>query len=59
MLGAWTHEAGLPWANRDMTRGICETEITALKGFRDDTEEERVVVDELIHDWDILRLQLG
>ncbi|WP_282569964.1 hypothetical protein [Devosia sp. Root105] len=42
-----------------MTRGICETEITALKGFRDDTEEERVVVDELIHDWDILRLQLG
>ena len=58
MLGVWTHEAGLPWANRDMTRGICETEITALKSLRDDAEEERVTIDALIHDWDVLRLQM-
>ena len=59
-LAAWTLEARLPWADRQMTCAIAETEIAFLKGLRRRMPEiSYAELDGLIHDWDEVRLRFS
>lgn len=58
-LSAWRHEAGLPWADREMTAAIAETEIATLQGLIPQMPSNlRAEAQPLVHDWDALRLML-
>jgi hypothetical protein len=58
-LAAWTWEAGLPWADRQMTIAIAETEIAALKHYVGHVPVAmRSDVPPLVRKWDELRLTL-
>ena len=59
-LASWTHEARLPWADREMTRVIAETEIAALEHYVPHMPlRMREEVPMLLHDWDELRLAMS
>lgn len=52
-LSSWTHEATLSWADREMTRAICETEIGVLQYYIPFMPvKPRPEVPPLVHDWD-------
>ncbi|MDP1731128.1 MAG: hypothetical protein Q8L54_08135 [Devosia sp.] len=58
-LKAWTWEAKLAWADREMTRTIAETEIGVLRYFAPLLPDAlQPDLSALRHDWDELRLSL-
>lgn len=58
-LGAWRHEAALPWADPEMTLTIAKTEIGALMHWRSEAPiDMRKAVDMVVEQWETFALEL-
>lgn len=58
-LGAWRHEATLPWADPGMTLTIAETEIGTLMHWRGEAPADlRESVDLVVEQWESFAIDL-